>query len=177
MTAKLSAQGSRLRVGVDVGGTFTDFTLFDEVSGDVMVHKVPTTAADESRGILAGLQDLLGTISASADAVTYLAHGTTVATNAMLEGRLATVGLITTQGFRDLLEIRRQKRPELYDLFYPSPVPPIPRDLRHEVPERIAASGEVITPLGEAEVAEAASKLKEQGARAICICFINLFSQ
>src|SRR3954451_20742869 len=103
--------GRPFRLGVDVGGTFTDLCIFDERGGDVEVFKTPSTPADQSIGIVAGLTALLARSGVQSGQLGYLGHGSTVATNAMLEGELARSGLITTDGFRDLLEIRRQKRP------------------------------------------------------------------
>ncbi|HZO28359.1 MAG TPA: hydantoinase/oxoprolinase N-terminal domain-containing protein, partial [Chloroflexota bacterium] len=148
MTAN-ETPGRTYRLGVDVGGTFTDLCIFDERGGEVEVFKTPSTPADQSVGIAAGLTGLLDQAGVRPEQLGYLGHGSTVATNAMLEGRLARTGLITSGGFRDLLEIRRQKRPSLYDPFVDKPTPLVPRHLRLEVAERIGADGEVVTPLDE----------------------------
>jgi N-methylhydantoinase A len=169
------SRGRSYRVGVDVGGTFTDLCLFDERSGDVDVFKTPSTPADQSIGIAAGLTALLAQAGAPPGQLGYLGHGSTVATNAMLERKLARTGLITTDGFRDLLEIRRQKRPSLYDLFVDKPEPIVPRHLRLEVPERVSADGEIVTPLDEGAARAAVTGLVQAGVEAIAICFLYSF--
>lgn len=170
-----SSQAPRFRLGVDVGGTFTDLSIFDERSGEVAVYKTPSTPADPSRGIAEGIQALLAARGVAAGALSYLGHGTTVATNAMLEGRLARVGLITTRGFRDLLEIRRQKRPALYDLFFDQPTPLVRRHLRLEVTERLDAQGRVVHPLAEDEARAAVARLVAAGVDAIAVCYLYSF--
>ena len=122
------------RVGVDVGGTFTDLAALDERGGAVRLEKIPTTPADQSIGVTAGLQALLARHGVSPAAVTYLGHGTTVCINTVLERKGARTGLVTTRGMRDLLELRRQIRDDLYDLQADKPEPMVPRDLRREVP-------------------------------------------
>lgn len=163
------------RLGIDVGGTFTDLSIFDEVGGEVAVFKTPSTPADQSEGIARGIVALLEQAGVRPEQLAYLGHGSTVATNAMLEGRLARTGLIVTDGFRDLLEIRRQKRPALYDLFFDKPEPLVPRHLRLEVVERIGADGEIVRPLDEAGARAAARELVEAGVEAIAICFLYSF--
>src|SRR5262245_37143929 len=171
---------SRWRVGVDSGGTFTDICLFDGQSGRVEVWKVPSTPDDPSRGIAQGVEE--GMRRAAPEAtdrpaapVVYFGHGTTVATNALIQHRGVKTGLITTEGFRDLLEIGRQKRPDLYDLFVDKPPTLVPRDLRLEVPERVRHTGDVETPLDENSVREAARRLKQAGVRSVAICFLYSF--
>jgi len=127
------------RVGVDSGGTFTDVCLFDEDTGRIEVWKVASTPDDPSRGITDGVIEGIGRAGAAPDAIAYFGHGTTVATNALIQHRGVRTGLITTEGFRDLLEIGRQKRPDLYDLQADKPPVLVPRDLRLEVPEVAAA--------------------------------------
>ncbi len=167
--------GARFRLGVDVGGTFTDLSVFDERSGTITVYKTPTTADDQSKGIISGMRSILELCAAAADQIVYFAHGSTVATNAMLEGKMARVGLITTRGFRDLLEIRRQTRPSLYDFFFVKPESPISRDLRLEVTERVGPAGEVLQPLDEEEARRAVAQLVSLGVSAIAICFLYSF--
>src|SRR5689334_7913618 len=154
----------RWRVGVDAGGTFTDICIFDESDGRVAVWKVASTPDDPSRGIVAGVEEALRRASANGGAlaasVSYFGHGTTVATNALIQHRGVKTGLVTTAGFRDLLEIGRQKRPDLYDFFADKPPTLVPRDLRLEVPERVRHTGAVETPLDEAAVRAAARRLR-----------------
>ena len=163
------------RLGVDVGDTFTDLCIFDERGGEVEVFKTPSTPADQSVGIEEGLRGLLRQAGVRPEQLGYLGHGSTVATNAMLEGWLARTGLITSRGFRDLLEIRRQKRPSLYDPFFDKPEPLVPRHLRPEVDERIGADGEGVTPLDEEGVRAAVRALVTAGVEAIAICFLYCF--
>jgi N-methylhydantoinase A len=162
----------RLRIGVDVGGTFTDLCLFDEETREVLVVKVPSTPADASLGIFVGLQTILERKGAQGCNVVYLAHGTTVATNTLVQHNGARTGLITTRGFRDLLEIGRQTRPELYDLQVEKPPPLIRRDLRLEATERVYSDGRILTPLHQEEVMAAAQRLKAAQVEAVAICFL-----
>ncbi|MGR3481706.1 hydantoinase/oxoprolinase family protein [Salipiger marinus] len=170
---------ARWRVGVDSGGTFTDVCLFDQQSGRIAVWKVSSTPDDPSRGIAQGVEEGMREEAGAGDdpaaAITYLGHGTTVATNALITHRGAKVGLLTTGGFRDLLEIGRQKRPDLYDLFAAKPPVLVPRDLRFEVAERLSHDGAVVTPLDEDAVRRAARALAEAGVQAVAVCFLYAF--
>jgi N-methylhydantoinase A len=165
----------RLRVGVDSGGTFTDICMFDETKGDIFVWKVSSTPQDPSLGIAnaveQGLQEVSRISTRTAD-VSYFGHGTTVATNALIVGRGAETGLITTAGFRDVLELRRQKRDALYDLQTEKPKPIVSRDRRLEVAERVLFDGSVLTELDEEQVRAAARKLRDEEIRSIAICFL-----
>jgi len=163
------------RVGVDSGGTFTDVCLFDDATGRVEVWKVPSTPDDPSRGIAAGVAEGVARVGAGPGDVGYFGHGTTVATNALIQHRGAKTGLITTDGFRDLLEIGRQKRPDLYDLQVEKPPTLVSRDLRLEVPERVRHDGTVEVPLDEAAVRAAARRLKTAGVAAVAVCFLYGF--
>src|SRR5574342_946213 len=145
-------------VGVDVGGTFTDLVLVDEATGEVRVAKVPTTVANQAGGV----QSALAGAAAGAAEVAVIVHGTTTATNALLERKGARTGLITTRGFRDVLELGRRTRPTPYGL-KGSFEPLIPRDLRLEVDERLDAEGQVVVPLDEDAVREAARRLRARG--------------
>ncbi|MBV8186703.1 MAG: hydantoinase/oxoprolinase family protein [Alphaproteobacteria bacterium] len=165
----------RWRVGVDSGGTFTDICLFDEESGRVETWKVSSTPDDPSRGIAEGVEEGVRRVGSPAAAVVYFGHGTTVATNSLIQHRGARTGLVTTEGFRDLLEIGRQKRPDLYDIQADKPKTLVPRDLRLEVPERVLHTGDVATPLDEAKVREAARTLKAAGVQAVAVCFLYGF--
>ncbi|HEY2132303.1 MAG TPA: hydantoinase/oxoprolinase family protein [Acetobacteraceae bacterium] len=163
------------RIGVDSGGTFTDVCLFDDASGTVDVWKVPSTPDDPSRGIAQSVQEGLARIGAGAGDVGYFGHGTTVGTNALIQHRGVKTGLITTDGFRDLLEIGRQKRPELYDLQADKPEILVSRDLRLQVPERIRHDGSVEIALDEDAVRRAAMVLREAGVKAIAVSFLYGF--
>jgi N-methylhydantoinase A len=162
---------------VDSGGTFTDVCIFDEARQEIFVWKVSSTPADPSEGIARGIeQGLSGLPGGAADPATvvYFGHGTTVGTNALIQGRGADTGVITTDGFRDLLEIRRQKRPDLYDLQTVKPPILASRDKRMEVRERVLYDGTIAIPLNDEDVRQAARQLKVDGVTAIAIC--TLFS-
>jgi len=164
-----------MRIGVDSGGTFTDVSLFDTVTGRISVWKVASTPVDPSRGIADGVAEALALAAAPPESVTYFGHGTTVATNALIQHRGVPTGLITTDGFRDLLEIGRQKRPDLYDLQADKPPALVPRDLRLEVPERVRHDGSVETPLNEAALRSAVRQLRAAGVAAVAVCFLYSF--
>jgi len=157
-------------VGVDVGGTFTDLVLVDEASGEVRVAKVPTTVANQAGGV----QSALAGVPAKAAELKVIVHGTTTATNALLERKGARTGLITTRGFRDVLELGRRTRPTPYGL-KGSFEPLIPRDLRLEVDERVDAEGLVVVPLDEAQVRDAVERLRARGVEALVIHFIHSY--
>ncbi len=163
------------RIGVDSGGTFTDVCLFDDATGAVVVWKVPSTPDDPSRGIADGVREGIQQVDATADAIGYFGHGTTVATNALIQHRGARTGLITTGGFRDLLEIGRQKRPDLYDLQADKPPVLVSRDLRMEVSERLRHDGAVETSLDQAELRAAVERLRDAGVDAVAVCFLYGF--
>ena len=168
-------------IGVDVGGTFTDFSLFDTQSGQLSHYKRSSTPEDPSKAIMGGIQEILAEQHIDPMDVSYLAHGTTVATNALIEKKGARMGLITTQGFKDLMEIGWQRRPSLYDLRKPKPESLIPAGMRQEVQERILHDGSVRTPLAEDSVRNAVRCLKAMGAETIAVCtlfsFINTGSR
>ena len=163
------------RVGVDSGGTFTDVCLFDDATGRVEVWKVASTPADPSGGIAQGVAEGVGLVGADPGQVGYFGHGTTVATNALIQHRGVKTGLITTDGFRDLLEIGRQKRPDLYDQQVEKPPVLVTRDMRLEVAERLRHDGSVETPLDEAAFRQAVRALVAAGAQSIAVCFLYGF--
>jgi N-methylhydantoinase A len=163
------------RIGVDSGGTFTDICLFDDATGSVAVWKVASTPDDPSLGIAAGVAQGLERVGAAAASVGYFGHGTTVATNALIQNRGARTGLITTDGFRDLLEIGRQKRPDLYDIHVAKPPVLVSRDRRLEVPERVRYDGSVEVPLDTDAVRAAVRLLRREGVAAVAICFLYGF--
>jgi N-methylhydantoinase A len=163
------------RIGFDVGGTFTDFTMLDEGSGSVHYFKVPSTPHDPSEAIGTGLSALIADHGIDPALVRHLGHGTTVATNMVIERKGALTGLITTRGFRDTLEIGRQTRPHLYDYSISRPTPLVPRELRFEIAERILSDGTVEVPLDEEQVAEAARALGAAGVGAVVICFLHSY--
>jgi N-methylhydantoinase A len=165
------------RIGVDTGGTFTDVCLYDAEKKTITVAKVSSTPADPGQAVLDGVAAAIssygyGDREDSLGQVGYLAHGTTVATNALLQLRGAKVGLITTGGFRDLLELGRQRRPKLYDLSAHKPEPLVPRDMRLEISERITFDGRVETAADIEEIRAQARELKRLGVTAVAVCFL-----
>src|SRR5689334_17067426 len=156
-------------VGVDVGGTFTDLVLVDEAGG-VALAKVPTTIENQAIGVLAAL----GRAGADLASVGVIVHGTTTTTNALLERKIARVGLITTKGFRDVLELGRRTRPKPYGLIGAFE-PLIPRELRLEVTERIDADGDIVRPLDEDEVAASVRTLIAAGVESLVIHFLHAY--
>lgn len=167
---------SRWRVGFDIGGTFTDFVLSDAETSSVTLHKRLTTPHDPSEAALKGLDELLALRSIGHADVSEIVHGTTLVTNAVIERKGAPVGLITTRGFRDILEMGTEQRYDIYDLFVAFPDPIVSRDLRLEVDERMTADGKVATPLDEAAVRQAAEQLASQGCEAIAIVFLHSYA-
>jgi N-methylhydantoinase A len=163
------------RIGVDSGGTFTDICLFDDDSGRIAVWKLSSTPADPSRAVAAGVREALAQIAAPASEVSYFGHGTTVATNTLIQHRGAPTSLITSDGFRDLLEIGRQRRPDLYDLQADKPPVLVERRLRYQVPERLRHDGRVETALDEIAVRQAVRVLRGAGVKAVAICFLYAF--
>jgi N-methylhydantoinase A/oxoprolinase/acetone carboxylase beta subunit len=163
-------------VGVDIGGTFTDFMLYDTESGGVHVHKVPSTPAQPEQAMVSGLAELCAGAGFAPGDVTGVFHGTTVATNAVLEHEGAVAGMITTRGFRDIVHIGRHQRPLHYSVMQDIPwqaQPFVQRRHRKVVTERIVPpTGEVLTPLDEDEVRAAARELRDEGVEAVAVCFL-----
>ena len=158
-------------IGVDVGGTFTDLFFLDEQSGRAFTRKTPSTPSNQAVGFLEGIGSGVDDLSTIATVI----HGTTVGTNALLERKGAKAGVITTKGFRDVLEMRRRDRPETWGL-WGSFDPVVARDRRVEVSERTLADGQVHTAVDPEEVKQAAKLLLERGAESICIFFINAYA-
>ncbi|MDF2798449.1 MAG: 5-oxoprolinase, partial [Devosia sp.] len=163
------------RIGVDVGGTFTDFTLLNDASGEIHFFKTPSTPHDPSEAIETGLRGVLEANKVAPENVSYLGHGTTVATNIVIERRGARTGLVTTKGFRDVLELGRQARPSIYDYRVEKPPVLIPRDRRVEVLERVGPDGEILTELDEASLRTAVLRLAELGVESVAICFLHSY--
>jgi N-methylhydantoinase A len=166
-------------IGVDVGGTFTDVYAFDPATGRTEVHKVPSTPEDPSLAIVAGLEGLRDRKGVSIADMERFAHGTTVATNSLIQRRGGRLALVTTKGFRDLLEIGRQVRPRIYDLQADYPTPLIPRERCFEANERVAADGRIVAPLDEAEIARVVDAVLDPAGGApvegVAICLLFSF--
>lgn len=163
------------RIGVDSGGTFTDVCLFDDATERMEIWKVPSTPHDPSEAISAGIEQGIRNSDATIADVGYLGHGTTVGTNALLQHKGAPTGLITTEGFRDLLEIGRQKRPSLYDVQIDKPEILVPRNWRKDVSERMRHDGEVETALDEDELRQIIRQMRDGGVKSIAVCFLYGF--
>lgn len=167
---------ARFRVGIDIGGTFTDGTLVDSITGEVTTSKVLSTPSNPASGFISAVEKLLATHGNIDPAeIEHVVHATTVATNAIIEGKTAATAFITTEGFRDMLEIARQIRPSLYDLQFEKPQPLVPRQLCYEVPERLNAQGEVITPLDESVVEEVVEQIAKTGVEAVAVCLLHSY--
>ncbi|MGY9055533.1 MAG: hydantoinase/oxoprolinase family protein [Alphaproteobacteria bacterium] len=163
------------RFGVDIGGTFTDVALIDEVTGAIGVAKTSTTPDDFGRGVLNGLNEALAKYGMPAAEVTLLSHATTVVTNALLEQKGARIALVCTSGFRDVLEMRRSARADLYDLFQDPPAVLVPRHRRLEVTERVGADGSVVIPLAADELPALVAQLKALEVEAVAVSLLFSF--
>jgi N-methylhydantoinase A/oxoprolinase/acetone carboxylase beta subunit len=166
------------RLGVDVGGTFTDLIYVDDDAGTVLVHKIPTTPDDPSEGTVRGIEELAGRAGETAAALDQVFHGTTIATNIVIEHNGAQVGLITTEGYRDILHIARHKKPLNFSNYQDLPwqrYPIVRRRYRLTVPERITRDGSVLVALDEERAREQVRKLKEAGVEAVAVCFLFSF--
>ena len=164
-----------VRIAVDIGGTFTDATLVDEQTGRVAIAKTLTTPADPSEGFMHAVERALVEAEVEAPQVGFVVHATTVATNAIIEGKVARSGFVTTEGFRDLLEIARQVRPSLYDTQFEKPKPLVPRDRAVGVRERLGPAGEVLVPLDEGSARAAAALLKREGVESVAVCLLHSY--
>lgn len=164
---------ARYRIGVDIGGTFTDAVLADMDTGETILSKVPTTPSDPSIGFLNSIDRVLASLDVSR--VLQIIHATTIATNSIIEGKTSKAAFITTKGFKDLLEIQRQIRPKLYDIFFQKPKPLVPRWLCFEVTERLNSDGAVTTPLDEGEVSAIGKTLKQEEVEAAAICLLHAY--
>jgi N-methylhydantoinase A len=163
-------------IGIDTGGTFTDLVLAELTTGTYHDHKLHTSTTDPVQGILDGMVALMAQADVRPEAVDVLVLGTTIATNAVLEGKTAQTGMLTTRGFRDILELARQRRPHLFNLDVQKPQPPARRDCRYGVSERTAHDGRIVTPLQEDEVRQAIAWLCRAGVEAIAICFLHAYA-
>jgi N-methylhydantoinase A len=166
---------SSFRLGCDIGGTFTDFVLVNDETGTFETYKCLTTPADPSDAVEEGVQHLAQKIPGVASRIDEVIHGTTLVINAIIERKGAKTALITTQGFRDVLELGREIRYDAYDIFSEYPEPLVPRYLRNEVRERIAGDGRILTPLDGADVSKLLQKLLGQGIESLAVCLINSF--
>jgi N-methylhydantoinase A len=168
--------GGRLRFGFDIGGTFTDFVLLDIATGTTTTYKTLTTPNEPARAVLEGWNELVTAAGTAPDQVELSVHGTTLITNALIERQGARTGLLTTRGFRDTLEMRREMRYDIYDLLITLPEPLVPRPLRLEADERIDHKGEIRESLDPESLAGVAAAFAEAGVEAVAICFLHAFT-
>ena len=164
------------RLGVDTGGTFTDIGIVDEDTGRVAVTKVPSTPDNPSRAVINGVRQIVEMEGIGSQDISFFIHGTTVATNALLELKGAKTALITTEGFKDILQIARQTRPSLYNFYAHRPKAIVPRHLRYEASERLTHTGEVQKPLDENGVRKIAREMREKGVEAIAVCLLHSYA-
>jgi N-methylhydantoinase A len=165
----------RYRIGVDIGGTFTDLILVDEAGAAFLVAKVLTTPADPAQAVETGVKDLLAGAAVPAVEVSHVVHGTTLFTNALIERKGAKTALITTAGFRDALEIAREHRYDMYDLFMERPAPLVPRHRRYEVRERILEDGSILQPLDEGGAERLIENFLREGIEAVGVCLLHSY--
>lgn len=163
------------RIGADIGGTFTDLVLADEDGRILMLGKILSTPSGPDRGVETGTRKILSDAGVDAAALSHMVHGTTLFTNALIERKGANTALITTRGFRDVIEIAREHRYDMYDLMLERPRPLAPRDLRFEVTERVLADGTVTTPLADHEVEEIVDQLSGLGVEAVAVCLLHSY--
>lgn len=161
-----------MRVASDIGGTFTDLAYLDEESGEVGTAKVSTTPSAYAKGVV----ETLRKAELSVSDTSYFVHGSTVIINALTERKGVKTGLITTKGFRDVLEIGRANRPDIYNMYYTKPPPFVPRYLRLEAEERVNYKGEVLTPLNDADVRSAVEKMQAEGVQALAVCLLHAYA-
>jgi 5-oxoprolinase (ATP-hydrolysing) len=164
------------RIGLDIGGTFTDLVLLDDATGAIRLHKVLTTPEDPAEAALSGLRDLCRAASIGLEAVHLLVHGTTLVTNAIIERTGARTALLVTRGFRDILEMGKEQRYDIYDLFLRFPEPLVPRRWRLEVDERVDRDGRILAPLDPAQVRAAARVLSAQGVQSVAVSFLHAYA-
>ena len=166
---------TRYILAIDIGGTFTDLVVLDASSGELTVGKVLTTYPDPSVGVLAGVRSLLDGAEPEGSAIDRTIHGTTLVTNTLIERKGARTALLTTEGFQDVLEIGREGRYDIYDLFLELPAPLVERRLRMEVPERVNVRGETLTPLDEDALRRVCEDLRAEGIEAVAVSFIHSY--
>lgn len=164
------------RLGVDVGGTFTDLLLFDEQKRKIAMAKVPTTSENPALGIISGVKEITQQLGIDPASIKFFIHGTTVATNALLERKGVKTALIVTEGFRDVLHIMRQDRPRLYDFFARRPEALVPRYLRFEVPERILYTGEIQKRLDGSRLGKIIKEIKNQKVKSVAVCLLHSYA-
>src|SRR5947199_8283146 len=163
-------------LGIDIGGTFTDLVIHDHASGRRWGTKVLTTHADPREGVVAGIRAMLNEAGLDPRRIGRVVHATTLFTNALIERKGAPTGLLTTAGFRDVLEIGRERKYDLYDIGIENPPPLVPRNLRLEVTERMRADGGVVTPLDTAQLLRQVDALRAEGVTSVALVFLHSYA-
>ncbi|MBI4182956.1 MAG: hydantoinase/oxoprolinase family protein [Proteobacteria bacterium] len=176
MSKRPESSRSEYWVGIDIGGTFTDIVLYDAGKDEILAYKTPTPASTRAEAVLTGLRTALARHGAKGAEVVFLGHGTTVATNALLTREALPTAVLTTRGFGDVLEIRRQTRRNTFDYYADFPPPLVPRTDVAELDERMDAAGEVVVPLRRDEVAETLRSLVARGIRSVAVCFLHSYA-
>ncbi|MCH7942431.1 MAG: hydantoinase B/oxoprolinase family protein [Proteobacteria bacterium] len=171
----MSVNAARLRLGFDIGGTFTDFVLVDADEPRIHLHKCLTTPDDPSQGALSGMTELLARVGVSLSDIGHIVHGTTLVANAIIERSGCKLGFLTTKGFRDILEMGTEQRYDIHDLFLKFPAPLVPRRWRREVDERVTRDGQVVTPLDIDQVRREVDDLVADGVEAIAVCLLHSY--
>jgi N-methylhydantoinase A len=172
---KSETRNQKYRLGCDIGGTFTDFVLVNDDTGEFQINKCLTTPGDPSDAVEQGILEMLDRTPGFMPQIEEIIHGTTLVINAIIERKGAKTGLITTRGFRDVLELGRELRYDAYDIFAEYPLPLVPRSLRHEVSERVTSDGRIIKKLDETEVEKVLAGLLEMGIESLAVCLINSY--
>ena len=162
------------RIGVDIGGTFTDFIIYDEAGNSVIIDKIPTTPGSPEIAVVEVIKRNLNKEDLSK--IDFFLHGTTVGLNSLLERKGSKVGLLCTKGFRDVLEIRRGDRDEMYNLFWQPPPPLVPRFLRLEIEERLFADGTVHLPINVEQIKDACKFFIQEDVQSLAVAFINSYT-
>ncbi|MGP1684543.1 MAG: hydantoinase/oxoprolinase N-terminal domain-containing protein, partial [Giesbergeria sp.] len=165
-----------IAIGVDIGGTFTDIVAIDYRDGSVQARKVLTTHRDPTQGVISGLEFLFHETHIVAGDIMRLVHATTLFANALIENKGVLTGLLTTQGFRDVIEIGRERRYDLYDVNIEAAVPLVPRHLRVEIAGRMDAAGTQIEPLDRQDVRQAVQRLTTAGIRSLAVCLLHSYA-
>ncbi len=165
-----------MKLGIDIGGTFTDLVLMDDTTGKLHFGKTLTTYPDPAVGIMNGIHEILTNFSVNIQDIETLVHGTTLVTNAIIERKEAKTGFITTEGFEDVLEIGREMRYDIYDLFLSMPKPLVPRNLRLGVEERMDKNGQIVTKLSEKSLETVLNRLNTEGVESIGVCLLHAFA-
>ncbi len=172
-----TSHANTYRIGCDIGGTFTDFVLYDARDGSLQLRKCLTTPSDPSEAVIQGVSELQEAVPDCLSKTAQVLHGTTLVINAVLERKGEKTALLTTQGFRDVLEIGTERRYDLYDLQQTYPEPLVPRDLRIGIRERTGADGQILLEIDEAQIAEVAETLSQEDVRSVAVCLLHSFTE